>query len=156
DHARAARRERRCGHVGLDRRLREHHRGELGGARRLAGGRHAAAPRRALAPTGDRRRLVIPLSQPVIGDGGEQVVLETLRSGRLSLGPMLPRFEESFAAKVGVEHASAVSSGTAGLHLALRAAGVAEGDEVITTPFSFVASANSILYERATPVFCDI
>ncbi len=99
---------------------------------------------------------MIPLSQPVIGEREEQLVLETLRSGRLSLGPMLTRFESMFAERVGVPHASAVSSGTAGLHLALRAAGIAEGDEVITTPFSFVASANSILYERATPVFCDI
>jgi perosamine synthetase len=98
----------------------------------------------------------IPLSRPLIGDREEQLVLETLRSGRLSLGPMLTRFEQGFAKRVGAAHASAVSSGTAGLHLALRAAGVAEGDEVITTPFSFVASANSILYERARPVFCDI
>jgi perosamine synthetase len=99
---------------------------------------------------------VIPLSQPLIGEREEQLVLETLRSGRLSLGPMLTRFERSFAERLGVGQASAVSSGTAGLHLALRAAGVREGDEVITTPFSFVASANSILYERARPVFVDI
>ena len=98
----------------------------------------------------------IPLSQPLIGEREEQLVLETLRSGRLSLGPMLTGFEERFAARLGIEHASAVSSGTAGLHLALRAAGVREVDEVITTPFSFVASANSILYERAKPVFVDI
>ena len=99
---------------------------------------------------------MIPLSQPLIGEREEQLVLETLRSGRLSLGPMLTRFERSFAERVGAGQASAVSSGTAGLHLALRAAGVQEGDEVITTPFSFVASANSILYERARPVFVDI
>jgi len=79
-----------------------------------------------------------------------------LASGRLSLGPMLGRFEQGLAALVGAEHVSAVSSGTAGLHLALRAAGVEEGDEVVTTPFSFVASANAILYERARPVFVDI
>ncbi|HEY2602006.1 MAG TPA: DegT/DnrJ/EryC1/StrS family aminotransferase [Thermoleophilaceae bacterium] len=99
---------------------------------------------------------MIPLSQPVIGQREEQLVLETLRSGRLSLGPMLTRFESMFAERIGAPHASAVSSGTAGLHLALRAAGVGEGDEVITSPFSFVASANSILYERARPVFVDI
>jgi perosamine synthetase len=99
---------------------------------------------------------VIPLSQPVIGEREEQLVLETLRSGRLSLGPMLGEFELSFARRLGVQHASAVSSGTAGLHLALRSAGVRAGDEVVTTPFSFVASANSILYEGARPVFCDI
>ncbi|HEY1597010.1 MAG TPA: DegT/DnrJ/EryC1/StrS family aminotransferase, partial [Thermoleophilaceae bacterium] len=99
----------------------------------------------------------IPLSQPLIGEREEQLVLDTLRSGRLSLGPMLARFERDFAERLGTSHAaSAVSSGTAGLHLALRAAGVAAGDEVITSPFSFVASANSILYEGARPVFCDI
>jgi perosamine synthetase len=99
---------------------------------------------------------VIPLSQPVIGEREEQLVLEALRSGRLSLGPMLGEFERSFARRLGVEHVCAVSSGTAGLHLALRAAGIRAGDEVITTPFSFVASANSILYEGAQPVFVDI
>jgi dTDP-4-amino-4,6-dideoxygalactose transaminase len=98
----------------------------------------------------------IPLSQPVIGAREEELVLETLRSGRLSLGPMLRDFESGFAERLGVEHASAVSSGTAGLHLSIRAAGVEAGDEVITTPFSFVASANCLLYEGARPVFCDI
>jgi perosamine synthetase len=99
---------------------------------------------------------VIPLSQPVIGPREEELVLQTLRSGRLSLGPMLLEFERRFAERVGVSHASAVSSGTAGLHLALRAAGIQPGDEVITTPFSFVASANCVLYEGARPVFVDI
>jgi perosamine synthetase len=99
---------------------------------------------------------VIPLSQPVIGPREEELVLQTLRSGRLSLGPMLLDFERQFAERMGVEHMSAVSSGTAGLHLAVRAAGIQPGDEVITTPFSFVASANSLLYEGATPVFADI
>jgi perosamine synthetase len=99
---------------------------------------------------------VIPLSQPVIGPREEELVLQTLRSGRLSLGPMLLEFERRFAQQLGVEHTSAVSSGTAGLHLAVRAAGIQPGDEVITTPFSFVASANALLYEGATPVFVDI
>jgi len=99
---------------------------------------------------------VIPLSQPVIGPREEELVLETLRSGRLSLGPMLLDFERRFAEQIGVEHMSAVSSGTAGLHLAVRSAGIQPGDEVITTPFSFVASANCLIYEGATPVFCDI
>jgi perosamine synthetase len=99
---------------------------------------------------------VIPLSQPVIGPREEELVLQTLRSGRLSLGPMLLEFERRFAEQLGVEHTSAVSSGTAGLHLAVRAAGIQPGDEVITTPFSFVASANALLYEGATPVFVDI
>ena len=98
----------------------------------------------------------VPLARPVIGEREEELVLQTLRSRRLSLGPRLPEFERGLAARVGVEHVSAVSSGTAGLHLALRAAGTQAGDEVITTPFSFVASANSILYEGAKPVFCDI
>jgi perosamine synthetase len=99
---------------------------------------------------------VIPLARPVIGDAEEQAVLEVLRSRHLSLGPRVPAFENAFAARVGAAHASAVSSGTAALHLALRAVGVTDGDEVVTSPFSFVASANSILFERARPVFVDI
>ena len=83
-------------------------------------------------------------------------MLEVLRSGRLALGPVAAEFERAFAARVGAVHGAAVSSGTTGLHLALRAAGVSDGDEVITTPFSFVASANVAVYERATPVFADI
>jgi perosamine synthetase len=99
---------------------------------------------------------VIPVARPVIGELEEQAVLEVLRSRHLSLGPRVPQFEREFAARVGAPHASAVSSGTAALHLALRAVGVKEGDEVVTSPFSFVASANSILFERARPVFVDI
>jgi perosamine synthetase len=99
---------------------------------------------------------VIPLARPVLGDAEERAVIEVLRSGQLSLGPRVPEFERAFAERVGARHASAVSSGTAALHLALRAVGVSEGDEVVTTPFSFVASANAILFERATPVFADI
>jgi perosamine synthetase len=98
----------------------------------------------------------IPLARPALGPEEEEAVLEALRSGRLSLGPKLGEFEGRFADYLEIEHASAVSSGTAGLHLAVRAAGVAEGDEVVTTPLSFVASANCVVYERATPVFCDI
>ena len=96
------------------------------------------------------------MARPVLGEREEDLVLRTIRSERLSLGPRLVEFEDSFAAKLGVDHAAAVSSGTAGLHLAIRAAGVEEGDEVITSPFSFVASANVMLYERARPVFVDI
>ena len=96
------------------------------------------------------------MAQPLLGEREEELVLEVLRSGRLSLGPMLARFEHAFADAVGVANASAVSSGTAGLHLAVRAAGIEPGDEVVTTPFSFVASANCVVYEGATPVFCDI
>ncbi len=98
----------------------------------------------------------VPLARPVLGQEEEAAVLEVLRSGQLSLGPRVPAFEEAFAARLGVPHASAVSSGTAGLHLALRAVGVTDGDEVVTSPFSFVASANAPLYERARPVFADI
>lgn len=82
--------------------------------------------------------------------------VRVLRSGRLSLGPTIPAFEKAFAKYVGARHAVAVSSGTAALHLALVAAGVAEGDFVITSPFSFVASANCILFRRATPIFVDV
>jgi perosamine synthetase len=99
---------------------------------------------------------MIPLARPVLGEAEERAVIEVLRSGQLSLGPRLGEFERRFAAHLGMEHASAVSSGTTGLHLALRSVGVGEGDEVITSPFSFVASANAVLYERATPVFAEI
>jgi perosamine synthetase len=98
----------------------------------------------------------LPLARPVIGPAEEEAVLAVLRSGSLSLGPRVVAFEQQFARRLGVPHASAVSSGTAGLHLALRGVGVKEGDEVITSPFSFVASANAILFERARPVFADI
>jgi perosamine synthetase len=99
---------------------------------------------------------VIPLARPSIGPSEEAAVLEALRSGRLSLGPRLPAFEDGLSARLGGRPVSAVSSGTAGLHLAVRAAGVQAGDEVVTSPFSFVASANCLLYERARPVFCDL
>ena len=98
----------------------------------------------------------IPLARPVLGEAEERAVIEVLRSGQLSLGPRLAEFERAFAARLGVPHACAVSSGTAGLHLALRAVGVGEGDEVLTSPFSFVASANAVLYQGARPVFADI
>ncbi|MGH2899170.1 MAG: DegT/DnrJ/EryC1/StrS family aminotransferase [Solirubrobacteraceae bacterium] len=98
----------------------------------------------------------MPLARPLVGAAEEQAVLEVLRSGQLSLGPRVPAFERAFATRLGVAHACAVSSGTAGLHLALRAAGVRDGDEVVTTPFSFVASANAAIFERARPVFADI
>lgn len=99
---------------------------------------------------------MIALARPVLGPEEERAVIEVLRSGQLSLGPRLEQFERLFAERVGATHACAVSSGTAGLHLALRAVGVGEGEEVITSPFSFVASANAALYERARPVFADI
>jgi len=98
----------------------------------------------------------IPLAQPELGAAEEELVLAVLRSGRLSLGPRAVQFERAFADRVGAGFGCAVSSGTAGLHLALRAVGVGDGGEVVTTPFSFVASANVALYERARPVFADI
>ena len=98
----------------------------------------------------------IPLSSPYIDERDEELVLEVLRSGRLSLGPTIDRFEELFAERVGAPYAAAVSSGTAGLHLLCRLAGLASGDEAITSPYSFVASANCAIYEGATPVFADI
>jgi perosamine synthetase len=98
----------------------------------------------------------IPLSRPYLDHREEELVLEVLRSGQLSLGPAIARFEELFAERVGAPHAAAVSSGTAGLHLGIRLAGVGAGDEVITSPYSFVASANCAIYEGATPVFADV
>ncbi len=98
----------------------------------------------------------IPLSGVYFDRREEELVLDVLRSGRLSLGPMVARFEELLADRVEARHAAAVSSGTAGLHLAVRLAGVGPGDEVVTSPFSFVASANCVIYEGATPVFADV
>jgi perosamine synthetase len=98
----------------------------------------------------------IPLARPEIGAREEELVLEVLRSGRLSLGPMGERFERAFAEWLGVGDAVAVSSGTSALHLGVRALGWGPGDEVLTSPFSFVASANCLLYEGARPVFCDV
>jgi perosamine synthetase len=98
----------------------------------------------------------IPLSSPWLDEREEQLVLEVLRSGRLSLGPTIDRFEEAFAERVGAPYAAAVSSGTAGLHLLCHIAGFGPGDEVITSPVSFVASANCFVFEGATPVFADV
>src|SRR5918992_3022679 len=98
----------------------------------------------------------VPLSLPYVDERDEELVLKVLRSGRLSLGPAIDRFEELFAGRVGAPYAAAVSSGTAGLHLLCRLAGLAPGDEAITSPYSFVASANCAIYEGATPVFADI
>lgn len=98
----------------------------------------------------------ISLSRPDITHLEERLVLEALRSGRLSIGPFQEEFETLVAGAAGCRHGVAVSSGTAGLHLALLALGIGPGDEVITTPFSFVASANCIRYVGAKPVFVDI
>jgi perosamine synthetase len=98
----------------------------------------------------------IPLARPYLDESEEQNVLEVLRSGRLSLGPTIDRFEELIAELVGARYAAAVSSGTAGLHLLARIAGVGPGDEAITSPVSFAASANCFVFEGATPVFADV
>jgi len=98
----------------------------------------------------------VPLSGPYLDEREEQAVVDVLRSGRLSLGPRIDEFEERFAERVGVPYAAAVSSGTAGLHLLCRIARVGSGDEVVTTPYSFAASANCFVYEGATPVFADV
>jgi perosamine synthetase len=98
----------------------------------------------------------VPLSGPYVDERDEELVLDVLRSGRLSLGPTIDRFEELFAEKVGAPYAAAVSSGTAGLHLLCISAGIEPGDEVITSPYSFAASANCFVYEGGVPVFADI
>jgi perosamine synthetase len=98
----------------------------------------------------------IPLSRPYLDTREEELVLEVLRSGRLSLGPAIERFEELFAERVGAPYAAAVTSGTAGLHLLAHIAGLGPGDEVITSPISFVATANCFIFEGAEPVFADV
>jgi perosamine synthetase len=98
----------------------------------------------------------IPLSAPYVDEREEELVLDVIRSGRLALGPMIDRFERALAERLAAPFVAAVSSGTAGLHLAVRLAGIRPDDEVVTTPFSFVASANCVLYEGAVPVFADV
>jgi len=98
----------------------------------------------------------IPLSAPDITEADIEAVVSVLRTPRLSIGPKMVEFEESVARFVGAPHAVAVSSGTAGLHLCLRALGIGEGDEVVLPSFTFIAAGNAILYERARPVFVDI
>jgi perosamine synthetase len=98
----------------------------------------------------------VPLARPLLDEREEELVLEVLRSGRLSLGPTIDRFEELLAERIGAPYVAAVSSGTAGLHLLSRIAGLGPGDEAITSPISFAASANCFLFEGATPVFADV
>ncbi|MDP3065754.1 MAG: DegT/DnrJ/EryC1/StrS family aminotransferase [Methanobacteriaceae archaeon] len=99
---------------------------------------------------------MIPIAKPLIGEKEIEEVVNVLKSGIIAQGPRVAEFEEKFAEYVGVKYAVAVSSGTTALHLAVHAAGVGEGDEVITTPFSFAATGNCILYVGARPVFVDI
>jgi dTDP-4-amino-4,6-dideoxygalactose transaminase len=98
----------------------------------------------------------IGLSAPYVDEAEEEALLDVLRSGRLALGPYTDRFEELLAERVGAPYVAAVSSGTTGLHLCVHIAGISPGDEVVTTPLSFIASANCILYEGGTPVFVDV
>lgn len=98
----------------------------------------------------------IPLSAPDIVEADIAAVVEVLRTPRISFGPKLEEFEEAFARYIGVPHAVALSSGTAGLHLGLLALGIGEGDEVILPSFTFIAAANAVLHARAKPVFVDI
>jgi dTDP-4-amino-4,6-dideoxygalactose transaminase len=98
----------------------------------------------------------IPLAHPLIGEEEKRAVMRVLESGQLAQGPVVAEFEEEFARWCGVAHAVAVSSGTTGLHLALLAHGIGAGDEVITAPFTFIASANAVLYTGAKPVFVDV
>jgi len=99
---------------------------------------------------------MIRISAPFLGEEEISAVERVLRAGRLSQGANVEAFEAAFADFIGVEHAIAVSSGTAALHIALLAAGIGEGDEVITTPFTFIATANAILFVGARPVFVDV
>ncbi|MFZ2456523.1 MAG: DegT/DnrJ/EryC1/StrS family aminotransferase [Candidatus Altiarchaeia archaeon] len=99
---------------------------------------------------------MIPIAKPIIGEREKELVMQVLSSGMIAQGPKVKEFEKNWAEYNGVAHAIAVSSGTAALHIALLSHGIGPGDEVITTPFTFIASANSIFYCGAKPVFADI
>lgn len=99
---------------------------------------------------------MIPMAKPVMGDEEKQAVLKVLESGIIAQGPVVKEFEQAFAEMCGVRHAIATTNGTTALHIALLANGIGEGDEVITSPFTFIASANSVLFVGAKPVFVDI
>src|SRR5687768_12139460 len=101
-------------------------------------------------------RAFIPVARPLIGDEEKQAVMAVLDSGQLAQGPKTEEFEHAFARYVGAKHAIGVNSGTAALIVALQANGVGQGDEVITTPFSFIATATSIIACGAVPVFVDV
>lgn len=99
---------------------------------------------------------MINIAKPLMGEEEKRAVLEVLDSGMIAQGPRVKAFEEAFAEMCGVKHALATTSGTTALHTALLAHGIGPGDEVITTPFTFIASANSILFTGARPIFVDI
>jgi dTDP-4-amino-4,6-dideoxygalactose transaminase len=98
----------------------------------------------------------IPMSSPDLTDADRQAVIDVINTPNLSMGQRILDFEQAFCEQTGLKHAIGVNSGTAGLHLCVRAAGIGSGDLVITTPFSFVASSNVLLFENAVPVFVDI
>ena len=98
----------------------------------------------------------IPMSSPDLTDADRQAVIDVLNTPNLSMGQRILDFEQTFCNRTGRKHAIGVNSGTAGLHLCVRAAGIGPGDLVITTPFSFVASSNVLLFENAVPVFVDV
>lgn len=99
---------------------------------------------------------IVPMSSPDLTDSERQAVMDVLNTPNLSMGPQIEVFEAAFRSFTGSKHAIAVNSGTAGLHLCTRAAGIGPGDLVLTTPFSFVASTNTLLFEQAVPVFVDV
>ena len=99
---------------------------------------------------------IVPMSSPDLTDADRQAVMAVLNTPNLSIGPKIEEFEAAFRKLTGARHAIGVNSGTAGLHLCVRAAGIGAGDLVVTTPFSFVASTNVLLFEGATPVFVDV
>ena len=96
------------------------------------------------------------MSSPDLTDAERQAVADVMNTPMLSMGQYVKDFEQAFCERMGAKHAIAVNSGTAGLHLCIRAAGIGEGDLVITTPFSFVASSNVMLFENAIPLFVDV
>src|SRR5690606_23939364 len=102
------------------------------------------------------QRPTIPVAKPLVGEEEKQAVMAVLESGQLAQGARVEAFEQALAAYIGAKHAVAVNSGTAALVVALQANGVGPGDEVITSPFSFIATATSIIACGATPVFADI
>ncbi len=102
-----------------------------------------------------QQKISVPMSLPDITDEERAAVAQVMATNYLSMGPFVQSFEQAFRDFTGAKHAIAVNSGTAGLHLCVRAAGWSDGDRVITTPFSFVSSTNVLLYERITPIFVD-
>ena len=109
-----------------------------------------------IATMKEQPNFLVPMSSPEITDADRQSVVDVLNTSSLSMGSRIEQFEQQFTQYTGLRNAIGVSSGTAGLHLCVRAAGLRRGDWVITTPFSFVASTNVVLYENAVPIFVDV